>query len=153
MADRHQIMRALEKGDFVFLTDLVRTGAEMGPRARALLADILLNIVTGKWKKTTHRPRSRAVEKRQQRMAIRLAALEAEGWPMEAAVTKVAQECDCTTRWVWQQIAEHRLIQDLAEEVRAKGKMLAKQAPEKVTAIVDRQWLSRAKMIYEEYKA
>jgi hypothetical protein len=84
----NQIMDALVKADFVFLTDLVRDGTKMEPRVRALLADILLNIVTGKWKKVAHKPRSRATEKRRNDIGNRVAKLESEGWPPEAAVTR-----------------------------------------------------------------
>jgi hypothetical protein len=148
----NQIMDALVRSDFVFLTDLVRGGTKMEPRARALLADILLNIVTGKWKKVAHKPRSRATEKRRNNIGTRIAKLESEGWPPEAAVTKAAEEFDLSPRWVWQMRAEYGLIQDLAKKLRVSSKVLAKQAPDRLMAILDKQRLSLAKAFYEEYK-
>jgi hypothetical protein len=151
MVDRRQIIDALVRGDFVFLTDLVRNQAEMEPKAGDLFADILLNIVTGAWKKSTHRPRSRATQTRRQEIVARMATLETEGWPTEAAATKVAEEFNYSKRWVWKACCEARVINDLGEKCLSASKRLYKLAPERVEGMLDRLTLKLAHTIYERY--
>jgi hypothetical protein len=149
MIDEEKVLDALTRRDFAYLTDLVRDDAALEPEARELLAEIFLNILSGKWKRSARRPQSLTAEQRRFDIAKRVAELETVGWPAEAAVAQVASEFDCTPRWVWKMQSEHRKITVIADRLRASTGELVRRAPDRMLALGRRFRIMLAKAIYE----
>jgi hypothetical protein len=101
------LITAFADGDYAFLTDLVRNDAELDPRVRDHLADLLLNLLTGKWKRPAKRPKSYASFVKFNTVALAVQKMEAEGWKRTAAIAKAAELYDCSPRWVAKVVKEY----------------------------------------------
>lgn len=86
---------AARDGDFTRLIEMLRSGAELSPEARNLLADIL----DGKLKHPKHRPPRSDTHHRHLLIADRVREL-ARDRPLKAAKLDVAKEFKCDDRTV-----------------------------------------------------
>jgi hypothetical protein len=121
------IAKALAERDFVLLTNVIRSGVQLSPACRELLADGLLGLLAGELKRPPHRPRVAAGKS--QRMVTRVVALEKENWPRKAAIAKVAEEFKHSPRWVSGVLSEERRTRRIAKEIE---KLLVGEKPEDI---------------------
>jgi hypothetical protein len=94
------LIRAFEHGDFAYLADLVRNNTELTPEVRQRLADLLLNMLSGKWRRAAKRPRAADRLDKMEAIAANVQGLESEGWKKMAAIEETAELFGCSPRWV-----------------------------------------------------
>jgi hypothetical protein len=101
LAHRPKVAEAIHGRDFAYLTGLIRDGC-LNAEDRGDLADIILDLLTGKARRPAHRPAKDSTKANGFEIAWRLVALCQNGWSKrEAAVRQVAQEFGCSDRKVW----------------------------------------------------
>jgi len=99
------VIHYAKEGDLLPLIGLMRSGEELSPKVRSLVADLL----EGKVKRPKHRPSKLEAWSDELGQLGRLLELESEGWKRTAAVKQVATEFFCSVRTVQTSLSDWKL--------------------------------------------
>ena len=131
-----ELIEAFERRDFAYIADLVRNDVEMNPQVRQRLADLILNTLSGRWRRMPKRPRSADRKDKMEAIAANVQRLESEGVKKTAAIAETAALFKRSPRWVSIQLKRYSELHVGDEKSRAWEKRRGAEATDSINWLV-----------------